>query len=300
MESTSAFKKTNSALTPKSDLPWDSKDAWTRLIIFYSLVLVLMITLQLGFADLIIAFTSTEDIEGLSILIANIQAAIIGFIGIALTIIFLKYDDKSLKHIGAEKRDKIIPLIGIAIIITTLALFVAYVIESLGNVISFDQMIKDRFKIESGEGAQFFFRFLIVFIGIALGEEIMFRGYIQNLLESQLDFVKSAVISSFLFGFLHTFLLTSASKQVIQSMIAVGVSATIFGFVFAYAYHVTGNNLILPILIHGIWNVIIFFFNTNFDYETLEQVVIEILSQFVSALIIILILSRMKKYLAKN
>lgn len=255
-----------------------------------------MITLQHGFADLTVVLFRSSDLVNLPILVANIQAAVIGFIGIGLTFIFLKYDDKSFSHIGVKRRSNITFLVLVALGATVFALFVANIIESLGNVVSFDQMMRDRFKIESDLSAliEFGFRFIVVLGGIAIGEEIMFRGYIQNLLESQISFKYATIISSVLFGLIHSFLLTSATKQAIQSMVAVGISATIFGFVFAYAYHITGKNIILPVLIHGIWNNIIFYFNTEYNYETIWNILAEILSQLVAALIILYILYRLQ------
>ena len=53
------------------------------------------------------------------------QAGVIGIIGIGLTYVFLKYDEKSFSHIGIESKSNIKFLIVVALIITIIALFIA-------------------------------------------------------------------------------------------------------------------------------------------------------------------------------
>ena len=80
-EMTSFKVKNNLALTPKSELPWEPKEAWIRLIIYYLLILTLLMALQHGFSELTLLFFSSASYRENSILVANIQGAIIGFIG---------------------------------------------------------------------------------------------------------------------------------------------------------------------------------------------------------------------------
>jgi hypothetical protein len=275
--------KAKSALTPKSELPWSSKDAMVRLIMYYGLILVFMLTFQLGFAN-IVSIISNNTIDSLII-----QAAVIGLVGFLLTYIFLSFDDKKIASVGFKSHKKLFLFIIIAFFTTVISLSVAYIIEIAGEVVSIDQMLSTRYMIESdfNDLLSFLIITLLTFFGIALGEEIMFRGYIQNVLESQTSYLRATAISSILFGLLHSFLLTAGNEQVLQSMIAIGLSATIFGFVFSYAYKISGNNLTLPILIHATWNSIIFFFNTDFDYATISKILFEIFSQLVAAIILI-------------
>jgi membrane protease YdiL (CAAX protease family) len=303
MNDLTTFKQNNNlALMPKSELPWEPKEAWTRLFLYYFLILAFLITLQHGFGDLTAIFLPSPDIRNTQIMIANVQGSIIGFTGIGLTYMFLKYDDKSFSHIGVKLRENMQPLLYIAIGVTTLALAVAYIVEIGSGVVSLDQILNDRFKIESNlnEFILFIFRFLIVFGGVAIGEEIIFRGYIFRLLDAHLSTFNAALGSSILFGLLHFFILSANRTQVLQTMITVAISAITFGMVFSYAYVISGKNIVFPILIHGIWNNIIFFFNTKYDYETPYLMIMEILSQLIAALIIVFILSKLKDRIKSN
>ena len=115
-------------------------------------------------------------------------------------------------------------------------------------------------------------------------------------MESQTSFLKATLVTSILFGFLHGFLNLTRGTDVFQWMIAVGVSATIFGFVFSYAYEITGKNLLLPIIIHGTWDSIIYYFKTVYNYHTIFNITAEIFSQVVAASVLIILLYLLKKY----
>lgn len=282
--------KAQSALTPKSDLPWSFRDAIIRLIIFYSLILVFLLTFQLGFTGLFH--------------ISNpwfIEALIVGVVGLVLSFIFLSFDGKKVSSVGFLIHKKTGQLVIISLITTTISLTSAYIIEMSGGVVSLNQMLTQRYFVEDLSTPDQLFNYVLIviitFCCIAVGEELMFRGYIQNILESQFSFLKATLISSILFGFVHSFLSLSGYQNVLNTMIALGVSATIFGFVFAYAYRITGNNLTLAILIHGIWDSIIYFFNTQYNYATISNVLTEISSQIVAALILIGLLYFLKKNL---
>lgn len=286
--------KAQSALTPKSDLPWTAKDAYLRLFSYYGLIMVFMMTLQLGFANLLIHINKNAN----SFIV---EAAIDGIVGIVLTLVFLSFDNKKFKSIGLSYHNKLGLLIIVGLVLTIISLSCAYAIEMYGGVVAnLSTLLNDRYKIEDLGNISNLLNYsaivIITFLGIAVGEEIMFRGYIQNLMESQTTFLRATIVSSVLFGFLHSFLDLTSTQYVIQTMVAVGVSATIFGFVFSYAYEISGKNLLLPIIIHGTWDSIIYFFKTQYVYHTLLNVLAEIFSQLIAASVLILLLYLLKKY----
>lgn len=270
---------TNKTVILKSELPWSTREMWLRLIIYYILISTLLFILQFGIGSFLIYYPEIENIS------ETILFSLTGILGIGLTWIFLKFDDRQIKQIGVFIPDRIILLFLLALIFTPIALIFGFIIENAFEIINFTEMIEGLIS----DPLILVLTALVTFLGIAVGEEIMFRGYILRLLESNLTFWKAALISSILFGLLHSFLLVS-SENALNSMIAVGVSATIFGLMFSYAYYKTGRSLGLPILIHGIWNLGIFIFNTEFHYEKLVQVFFEIFSQTLAALILIIVI----------
>lgn len=274
------------ALTPKHELPWTSTEAWVRVVSYYILLLALMLSLQLGLGGL------TREWVKNDFAVANVLAGVIGIIGIGLTFLFLKFDGRPMRQIGVFLPSGLVVLTIVGLLATPVALAFTYLIEWLGGVVDFDQMWRDRIT----DPVLFALRALIVLVGIGVGEELMFRGYLQRVLESQLSFWKASAITAVAFGLLHSFLYTSAIENVVYKMVAIGCSATIFGFVFSYAYKMTGRNLYLPILIHGLWDILIFYWNTAFVYNDFVMVAVEIFSQVVAAAIFFLFLLLLQKF----
>ena len=89
------------------------------------------------------------------------------------------------------------------------------------------------------------FTSLAVFITVALGEELLIRGYVLQNLELGWGTVGAAVASSFLWGFLH-FSNPGATLAAVVNIAAAGL-------VYAYAYLIT-RSLWLPIALHLSWN----------------------------------------------
>ncbi len=86
---------------------------------------------------------------------------------------------------------------------------------------------------------------LVMFIAVALGEELLIRGYVLQNLELGWGTVGAAVASSFLWGALH---LTNPGAS-----LAAVVNITVAGLVYAYAYLIT-RSLWLPVALHLSWN----------------------------------------------
>ena len=94
---------------------------------------------------------------------------------------------------------------------------------------------------------------LYIILGWILGgfcEEIIFRGYVVKRLaiifgDTNRSWLLSAIIASIAFGFAHTY----------QGPAGI-VTTAIIGFMFALIFIYSRNNLMLPILSHGIYNMI--------------------------------------------
>ncbi|MHA1990183.1 MAG: CPBP family intramembrane glutamic endopeptidase [Candidatus Hodarchaeales archaeon] len=278
-------KSQNRGVVLKSDLPWSNLEMWIRLIIYFILICTLLFLLQFGIGSIL----STSDFS------VNIQETVFfsftGILGIGLTWLFLKFDDRPMKQVGLFRPDRPMFLFLIALIVTPLALIVGFIIEIIFDVIDPDKMIEGIIT----DPVILISLTIVTILGIGIGEEIMFRGYIQRLLESNMSFWKAATISSILFGVLHSFLRV-ADQDGLNAMLAVGVSATAFGFMFAYAYYKTGRSLFFPIIIHSFWDLGIFIFDTEFNYSSIVQVIFEIVSQILAALVLIAVIYYYAEY----
>jgi len=101
---------------------------------------------------------------------------------------------------------------------------------------------------------------LIWFIGIALllnapAEEFLFRGIVQGLFRDAYGILPAVLLTAGMFGVVHFLALSGSS-----SGIAVTLTITaLLGLVLGTLYELT-QNLVVPTLVHGLFNAIQFFF----------------------------------------
>lgn len=89
------------------------------------------------------------------------------------------------------------------------------------------------------------------FLTIALNEELFFRGFISTIL--QWSSKKKIFFSSILFGVYH--LLTTFN---IYSMLYMFFYYFLWGIVLALEFHACKNQLIFPVVTHGLFNFLLF------------------------------------------
>lgn len=90
------------------------------------------------------------------------------------------------------------------------------------------------------------FVWLIGYLAVAVGEEIMFRGIIFRLIDERWNFWAALIISGLLFGFAHLM----EQNATVWSSIAIAIEA---GLLLGAAYKWSGS-LWFPIGIHWSWN----------------------------------------------
>lgn len=209
----------------------------------------------------------------------NIQRAMNGIVGVGLVYIFLNFDRQTLSTIGFtwhETKGKEWFLISCPIAL--IGLIPTVLIELIFEIIILHELL---------DIIGIIITLLVTVLAIGVGEELLFRGYLQRILETRYSFLISAIISSFLFGLIH-FLLTTTSRNV-YSMFAILFSAFSIGLMLSYTYQQTGYNLILPIAIHGFWDFFLFIFGAEFVYNDWFIVIIEITASTIGAIVIFLL-----------
>ncbi|WP_051617591.1 CPBP family intramembrane glutamic endopeptidase [Prevotella sp. HUN102] len=86
----------------------------------------------------------------------------------------------------------------------------------------------------------------VFFFGVAVCEEIMFRGILFRMMDRKWGFVKALIISALLFGFVHI----TNDNATLWSAFAISIEAgLLFGTIYKWC-----NNLWMPIGIHWAWN----------------------------------------------
>ena len=89
-------------------------------------------------------------------------------------------------------------------------------------------------------------RSLFMFLVVAVGEEVLFRGIVFRMIDEQWGTVAALIISALIFGFVHI----TNENATVWSSIAIAVEA---GLLLGAAYKWSGT-LWVPIGIHWAWN----------------------------------------------
>ncbi|ERG95496.1 CPBP family intramembrane glutamic endopeptidase [Haloquadratum walsbyi] len=91
------------------------------------------------------------------------------------------------------------------------------------------------------------------FLLIAPGEELLYRGIVQNRLCETLPVSIAIVLASLIFASIHYFSLAGAPQARLVSISVLVLPTLVFGTV----YELT-DNLVVPVLIHGAYNATLF------------------------------------------
>ena len=156
--------------------------------------------------------------------------------------ILMIVNKEKLSSIGFKK-EKILMQIGIGVL---LAVSMSLVLTVLPILLGFKEMVGS---ISYTQVWKLVYQFIYAILGVALAEELIFRGYIFNkLLEIKNSRWFAIIISSVLFGLFHIF-----NGNIIQ------VFMTAFlGFLFCiFREKIKGCTLISLIIAHGVYDAMI-------------------------------------------
>jgi hypothetical protein len=88
---------------------------------------------------------------------------------------------------------------------------------------------------------------------IGPGEELLFRGVVQNRLRESFDAVPGIVIASAIFAGIHFIALSGGAGARLVSIVVLFFPSLVFGAVYEYT-----ENLVVPALVHGVYNATLF------------------------------------------
>lgn len=89
---------------------------------------------------------------------------------------------------------------------------------------------------------------------IGPGEELLFRGVVQNRIREELSAVPGVVVASVIFAAIHvTSLVGSDASAILVSLVGLMGPSLLLGALYEYT-----RNLVVPILVHGTYDAIIF------------------------------------------
>ena len=92
-----------------------------------------------------------------------------------------------------------------------------------------------------------------MFLVVGPSEEILYRGVVQGRLRESLPAVPSILIASGIFAFIHLMALTGGVSGRLTTVAILFFPSLVFGAVYEYT-----ENLVVPALLHGLHNAVIF------------------------------------------
>lgn len=206
----------------------------------YTLEAVLLTVISFAFIDYVIIKLS-DVVPG--ILLSIFQP----FMLIVIGVLFLKYHGKleflnykRLTEQGYNYLIKGLLLTFSSYIVLSLFFMIIMPIDQIGEHSSADTIVQNIV----------FAIFLVVLLG-PISEELFFRGVIQNRLESMFNIKFAIILTSLIFAFIHTPVITGGELITKIPFLTIVFSASI---VFGYIYW-KSENLLIPTILHLIFNL---------------------------------------------
>ncbi|MCH2058084.1 MAG: CPBP family intramembrane metalloprotease [Thalassotalea sp.] len=177
--------------------------------------------------------------------------------GILLATFFMKKQGRNWRELGLtlpKSRKALLSSLGqallaIVIVIAFMGLVQPIISELLG--VSIPKSSTDRFEFLLGKPLAFVtYLVVVIWIGAALGEELLMRGFLLNKLisimgDERKGIISAVVVHAVIFGILHI-------SQGIPGILSTGCVAILFAIVYLR----NGRNLFPLILAHGVINSI--------------------------------------------
>ena len=172
-------------------------DLWLRVILFFTITVILVFSFQSFVLPLVTTVFNNGENYPLTLTL-NIQRAMNGIVGVGLVYVFLRMDRLKMTSTGFQwDKSRGNEWILLSIPIALAGLVPTVIIELIFGIIKLNELL-DLLGI--------LLTLLVTIFAIGVGEELLFRGYLQRILETRYSFQNSALISAFLFGMLHFWL----------------------------------------------------------------------------------------------
>ncbi|MFX1284896.1 MAG: lysostaphin resistance A-like protein [Promethearchaeota archaeon] len=260
---------------------YSTQDLWIRIILFFAICVILIFSFQ-GFVLPIVRTLFNNGESFPETLETNLVRAMNGIVGIGLVYIFLQFDRKSMSETGLSWNKEFgWEWILLSIPITIAGFIPTIILEYTFGIATIEGLPIIDIGFPMIDIVGILLSLIIAFFAFGVGEELLFRGYIQKIIETKYPFIYAAVVSAALFGLLHLLLLAPGGQ--LADMFAILISAFMMGLTFSYVFKTTKYNLILPIAIHGFWDFFYFAFQAETTYEDFSQMILGVVASIVGA-----------------
>ena len=156
-----------------------------------------------------------------------------------------------------------LPTLEVMVLLSTFGIFAAIVVAVVSEHIS---PTPEKMNPPSDRRGRIIF-FIVIVLLASIAEEMLFRGFLQNILDNSLllaldlgwfSITGGAIVSAIVFGLIHV----APAKQMGSSVPVLTVSAFILGLIAGIFLTLSGS-LILPIIVHMEFNLVGFIIGTR-------------------------------------
>lgn len=208
-------------------------------------VLALLASLVGGIALVVPVVILGLDVESVPVFVALTAAGQVGFLVVAYA--YARFADVTVPVSVPGARDLGYVVVGIVLalaVAVTLSLVLAALDLLPGSVIAEEGAANPTLLLGLA---------LLSVVLVAPAEEFLFRGVIQGRLRQAFGPVGAIAGASLLFGSLHLANYTGAIPPIVAGALLISVVGAVFGVL----YEVT-ENLAVPVLVHGVYNLLLF------------------------------------------
>jgi len=161
-----------------------------------------------------------------------------------------------------------LPTLEVMVLLSTIGIIAAIVVVMLSEHIS---PTPEKMNPPSDRRGRVIF-FVIIVLLASIAEEVLFRGFLQNILDNALllaidlgwfSITGGAIVSAIVFGMIHV----APAKQMGSSVPVLVLSATILGLIAGISLTISGS-ILLPIIIHIEFNLVGFFLGLRSKHES--------------------------------
>lgn len=172
----------------------------------------------------------------------------VGFILVAYG--YVRYRGVTLFEFDTPSLEDIGYIVGGFVALFASSMVLGLIIQALGA----DSATNSVVEVGNRDPVFFLYMIPVALFLVGPGEELVFRGVVQGLIREAYGVVPAVLITSLLFGLAHVLALSGSGKV---TYIAV---AAVLGIVLGVVYELSGN-LLVPTVIHGFWNSMLFLIN---------------------------------------
>lgn len=193
-------------------------------------------------------FGVTQETAPVLVYVGSSALQFVGFIAAVVAYVQLSHDYDLIEYRRPTLAD-VGWTIGGLVALFLVALAISAVASALGVENAQNQVI-----VQGQENPDVFLYMIpVTILLVGPGEELLFRGVVQGKLRQTFGAIPAIVGASALFGVVHVVAIIGSGSSILLYIALAGALGIVLGAVYEHT-----ENILVPIVIHGVWNAMTF------------------------------------------